>query len=262
MTPFRDCRVCGLHAEGMASLRQRFCRHSQSRFGFNGLCIECNRRLSLAYGRAHPQEARKRAKRHRESRHARLAEIQAAAGGTKRCTVCHVEKPADRRHFYSDSSGKFGFCGKCKSCFSAKQADYAERNRGAVAARQKQWHEQNRDRCAMKAKQRYQRIMQDPAKRKAMIDRANEYQRQHPDARRRSQRRYHDTHPASRATSSWLANHVTARKTTRRWRSSWCIGLANQKSPDSVAHSARAGAAGRSALKRAPVGRDRWHGWC
>lgn len=211
-TPNRTCRDCGLHTEGMESLRELFAKHPQSKFGFNTLCLSCSRKRAISSYRKDPSKAVKRAKKHNKQREKRLAEIQAeGAGKVKPCRSCEKEKPANTENFYSSPGGRFGLMGSCKSCFSDKQKAYRyknqdrvrqsrkrhyDKNRENLIAKAKEYYEANKEKASTRAKERYASIDKDSSEYAELLRRSREYAKHNPKKVLETQRDWRKRNPA------------------------------------------------------------------
>jgi len=63
----------------------------------------------------------------------------------KKCSKCGEEKPATTEYFYRSKSGKYGLCGRCKTCRIEDGRRWYEENREVACERHKRWHVENRE---------------------------------------------------------------------------------------------------------------------
>ena len=78
---------------------------------------------------------------------------------TKVCTGCHIEKPADTKHFFHHKGCKFGLDSACRKCRRVEKNRWKNENSERVNERRRQLYtEKNRERYAELERMRWERL--------------------------------------------------------------------------------------------------------
>lgn len=107
----------------------------------------------------------------------------------KKCSMCHVSKPATREFFHGDKGKRDGLGSRCKACSNQARAKWNEKNQDRHVEYHKKYREENRD-AIQKRNQAYYQENRD-----RLIEHAKMYARENRESRAEAARNRYRASP-------------------------------------------------------------------